>query len=155
MSIWLEQGLAAAHQLSAAAWFGALVYRTFFVDPKAKQFFERGSDYERYSLQLAHGMRGVVLLALLVCGGSGFILLGLRWNSSEIWQTLMAAKIAVWLTAFGVFTYISWVYWPKRVFIVETEYRQMRRQGLFLSLVMIAFAGFGIVLGQCGQVWQK
>ncbi len=43
MNTLLDQGLAATHLLSGAAWFGALVYRTAFVDPKALKFLGGGS----------------------------------------------------------------------------------------------------------------
>ena len=144
----LERGLAAAHMLSAAAWFGALVYRTFFVDPKATKFFRVGTEYERFSLHLADGMRYVVMASLLTCGLSGFALMGLRWNSSEAWLTLMGAKIIVWVVALALFAYISWVYWPRRVFATADEFPKVRRQGLALSLVMIGIAASGMVLGQ-------
>src|SRR5262245_51340073 len=57
MSPLLEQALVAAHLMSAAAWFGALVYRAFFVDPKAVRFFGWPGDYEQFALHQAHGMR--------------------------------------------------------------------------------------------------
>ena len=148
----ISQVLLMVHLLSAAAWFGALVYRAFFVDPKALQFFQKGADYEQFSVHLADGMRGVVLAALLVCGLSGFALLGLHGHEpSTAWWWLMAVKGLVWMAAFAVFTYISWVFWPRRVFAVEAEYAQVSRQGRLLALVMIAFAGLGLVLGQLGQ----
>lgn len=146
-----EQSLLAAHLLSGAAWFGALVYRTFFVDPKSRAFFQRGRDFESYSLHLADGMRFVVLLALLTSGLTGFALLGLRWNADAAWQARMAVKAVAWLLAFCVFVYISWVYWPRRLFATESEYPAIRRQGLALSLVMIGFAAVGLVLGQWGR----
>lgn len=149
MSWLIEQALSAAHLLSAAAWFGALVYRTFFVDPKSLRFFKRPDDFEDFSLHLADGMRYVVLAALLTCGLSGFALMGLRWDGAAAgWLTLMGVKAAVWSAASAVFVYISWVYWPRRVFTPEAGYRAVRRQGLALSLVMIAFAGLGMLLGQ-------
>jgi hypothetical protein len=151
MSSLIEQAAAAVHLLSAAAWFGALVYRAFFVDPRATRFFAP-AEHERFALHLADGMRYVVLAALLACGLSGFALLGLRWNpSAPGWLTLMGLKAGVWAAAFAVFAYISWVYWPRRVFAVSSEYGAIRRQGLGLALVMIAFAGLGMVLGQVGQ----
>jgi hypothetical protein len=147
----LDQLIAAVHHLSAAAWFGALVYRVFFADPKTLKFFRSGAEFERYALDLAHGMRYVVLAALVTCGATGFVLLGLRWNSTDGWFTLMAAKTGLWAIAFALFAYISWVFWPRRVFAVAAEWPSMRRQGLALSLVMIALAGLGIVLGQLGH----
>lgn len=148
MTSLLDEILIAVHLLSGAAWFGALVYRTFFVDPKAHQFFGGGSGYERFSLDLAHGMRGVVLLALLTCGLSGFALVGLRWDPADGWLALMTVKTAVWLVAFAVFAYISWVFWPRRVFATADEWGGVRRHGLALALVMIGIAGLGMVLGQ-------
>jgi hypothetical protein len=147
----LEQALSTIHLLSAAAWFGALVYRTLFVDPKALRFLGGGSEYERFSLDLAHGMRGVVLTALLACGLSGFALAGLRWNPADGWLTLVAGKVGVWAVAFAVFAYVSWVFWPRRVFATADEWAAVRRHGLALSLVMIGMATMGMVLGQLCQ----
>jgi len=152
MSALFDQTLIAAHLLSAAAWFGALVYRTFFVDPKACRFFGSGAGYERFSLDLAHGMRGVVLAALLTCGLSGFVLVGRRWNTDDGWLALIIGKAGLWAIAFAVFAYISWVFWPRRVFATADEWGAVRRRGLALSLLMIGIAGLGMVMGQLGQV---
>src|SRR5262245_64290303 len=110
----IEHAIATVHHLSSAAWFGALVYRAFFVDPKALKFFRASAEFERFSLDLAHGMRYVVLLALVTCGLSGFALLGLRWKSADGWLAIMATKVLVWAIAFAFFAYISWVFWPSR-----------------------------------------
>jgi hypothetical protein len=146
-----DQVVAAVHLLSAAAWFGALVYRAFFVDPKASQFLQGGPDFERFSLHLADGMRHVVMLALVTCGLSGFVLAGLRWSAADGWLALMAGKTGLWAVAFALFAYISWVYWPRRVFATAADWPALRRQGLALALAMIGIAGLGIVLGQVGQ----
>jgi hypothetical protein len=148
----LERALLAAHLLSGAAWFGALVYRTFFVDPKSRRYFERGADFETYSLHLSDGMRYVVVLALLASGLSGFALMGLHWNADAAWQARMAAKAALWAVALAVFAYVSWVYWPRRVFATKAEWPGVRAQGLALSLVMIAIAAAGMLLGQWGRL---
>lgn len=147
----LDQAVAAIHLLSAAAWFGALVYRAFFVDPKALKFFQGGPEHERFSLELADGMRYVVMLALVACGLSGSVLAGLRWTPADGWLVLMVGKAAVWAVAFAVFAYISWVFWPRRVFAGPADWPSVRRQGVVLALVMIGIAGLGIVLGQLGQ----
>jgi hypothetical protein len=147
----LEDVIRTFHSLSAAAWFGALVYRTFFVDPKLMSILGRGAEYERASIHLAHGMRYVVLAALLTCGLTGFAIMGLRWNPSDDWLALMCGKAAIWLLAFAFFAYVSWIYWPKRVFSDASEWTSIRRQGLVISLIMIGFAGLGFVLGQFGQ----
>lgn len=151
---WLERTLAAMHLLAAAAWFGALVYRTLFVDPKAMNFLGIGSGYESFALDLAHGMRRVVLTALLVCGLSGFGLLGLRWNPTNGWLALMVAKTGLWIVAFAVFAYVSWVYWPRRVFATADEWSSIRRQGRILSIGTIAIAVLGMLFGQLSQTFK-
>src|SRR3954463_2168112 len=140
----LGKVVATAHLVSAAAWFGALVYRTLFVDPKAIRFLGGGSAYERFSLDLAHGMRGVVLVALLMCALSGFALAGVRWNSADGWQALVAGKVGLWAFAFAAFAYVSWVFWPRRVFATADEWAAVRRHGLILSFVMIGIAAVGM-----------
>jgi hypothetical protein len=147
----LDQALAAVHSLSAAAWFGALVYRAIFVDPKALRFFHAGPEFERFSLHLAHGMRYVVPAALLTCGLSGLALMGFRWSASDGWLALLAGKGGLWAVGFALFGYISWVFWPRRVFAAGTEIGRIRRQGVVLALAMIAIAGLGIVCGQVAQ----
>lgn len=149
--ILLDQSLAAVHSLSAAAWFGALVYRAAFVDPKALLFFQAGSEFERFSLHLADGMRFVVLAALLTCGLSGFALMGLRWDSSDGWVALMIGKGGLWAVASALFVYISWTFWPRRVFAAGAETARIRRQGVLLALAMIAIAGLGMLCGQVAQ----
>ena len=150
-SSFFEQLVAAVHHLCAAAWFGALVYRAFVVDPKALKFFRAGAEFERFSLNLAQGMRYVALVALVTCGLSGFVLLGLRWNPADAWLALMAGKTAIWTVTFALFAYVSWVFWPRRVFAVGAELPRIRRQGLVLALAMIGIAGAGMVLGQLGH----
>jgi hypothetical protein len=151
MTALLDQVFVTTHLLSAAAWFGALVYRTLFVDPKALKFFDSGREFERFSLDLAHGMRWVVLTALLACGLSGFALVGVRWSPADGWLALIVGKAGLWAVAFAVFAFVSWVYWPRRVFATADEWSGVRRQGVILSLLMIGIAGLGIVLGQLSQ----
>jgi hypothetical protein len=151
MTGFIEHALAAVHLLSAAGWFGALGYRLFFVDPKAMTFLDGGAEFERFALHLADGMRRVALAALLTCGLSGFALAGLRWNTADGWVALVASKTGLWLIAFAGFAYVSWVFWPRRVFATVDEWAGVRRQGVLISLAMVAIASLGIVLGQLCQ----
>ena len=145
----LEQFLFWVHGLSAAAWFGAIFYRTLIVDPKAFGFFPDRAGYEHFSTHLAHGMRYFVTAGLLTCGLSGFALLGLRWDGTNtLWLALMAAKAGVWLGACVLFTYVSWVHWPWRSLAAPQEFPKYRRQGIILAAGMVLLAGTGFALGQ-------
>jgi hypothetical protein len=145
----LEQFFFWVHGLSAAAWFGAIFYRTAVIDPKAFGYFPDRADYERFSTYLAHGMRYLVTAGLLICGLSGFALVGLKWDAMNLaWSCLMAAKAVVWLAACGLFTYVSWVHWPWRSLAAPPEFPAYRRQGQLLATAMVVLAGTGFALGQ-------
>ena len=145
----LEQFLYWVHGLSAAAWFGAIFYRTFVVDGKALAFFKERREYEHFSTHLAHNMRYFVTAGLLVCGLSGFALVGLKWDGASVpWLALMGLKAGVWLAACTLFTYVSWVHWPWRALAAPEEFARYRRQGQRLAVGMVALAGAGFALGQ-------
>lgn len=149
----LEQLLFWIHGLSAAAWFGAIFYRTLVVDGKAFTFFKNPCDYEHFSTHLAHNMRYFVTAGLFICGLSGFSLLGLKWDgTSGKWLTLMAIKTGVWLAACTLFTYVSWVHWPWRSLAAPEEFAHYRRQGQRLAYGMVVLAATGFALGQACRV---
>lgn len=145
----LEQFLFWVHGLSAAAWFGAIFYRTVVIDGKAFAFFAERRDYEHFSTHLAHNMRYFVIAGLLTCGLSGFVLVGLKWDGANFaWLALISAKAVVWLAAFGLFTYVSWVHWPWRAMAAPEEFEQYRQDGQRLAYGMVVLAGMGFLLGQ-------
>lgn len=145
----LEQVLFWAHGLSAAAWFGAIFYRTAVIDGKAFAYFADRREYERFSTHLAHGMRYLVTAGLLTTGLTGFALAGLRWASgNDTWASLMAAKVVAWLLACGLFAYVSWVHWPWRSLAAPAEMPGYRREGVWLACGMVALSGTGFLLGQ-------
>ncbi len=148
----LEQLLFWVHGLSGAAWFGGIFYRAVVVDAKAFRFFPRRADYEHFSTHLAHNMRYFVTAGLLVCGLSGFALVGLKWDgASAAWLALVGAKAGVWLAACGLFTYVSWVHWPWRACAAPEEFAHYREQGQRLAYAMVALAGTGFALGQAAR----
>lgn len=141
------------HGLSGAAWFGAIFYKTFIIDARAFSFFPHRPDYERFSTHLAHGMRYLVIAGLVVCGASGFALAIVKWNSiGDVRFALLVAKVLVWVAAAVLFTYVSWVHWPWRVFASPEEMPRYRTQGHRLAVGMVALTGAGFALGQAMRV---
>lgn len=148
----LELFLYWVHGLSAAAWFGAIFYRAAVVDRKAFTFFARPAEYEHFSTHLAHNMRYFVTAGLLVCGLSGFALVGLKWDgASAAWLALTGAKAGAWLAACGLFTYVSWVHWQWRACAAPAESGYYRKQGQRLAYAMVILAGTGFALGQAAR----
>ncbi|HEX4610623.1 MAG TPA: hypothetical protein VH092_20705 [Urbifossiella sp.] len=145
----LEQVLFWFHGMSAAAWFGAIFYRTLVVDGKAFRYFADVAEYERFSTHLAHGMRYTVTAGMLTCAASGFALAGLRWNpENPVWLGLIGAKVVVQLAAAGLFAYVSYVHWPWRSLATPGEYAGYRREGTHLAAAMVMLSGTGFLLGQ-------
>ena len=145
----LEQVLFWVHGMSAAAWFGAIFYRTLVVDGKAFRYFTGAADYERFCTHMADGMRYVVAAGMLTCATSGFLLAGWRWNpDNAVWLGPVGAKVAVQVAAAGLFAYVSYVHWPWRSFAAPEESPKYRREGQRLALAMVALSGLGFVLGQ-------
>jgi hypothetical protein len=145
----LEQVLFWVHGTSAAAWFGAIFYRTLVVDGKAFGFFGAAADYERFTTHMAHGMRYTVTAGMLTCAASGFLLAGLRWDpANETWLGLVGAKVAVQAAAAGLFAYVSYVHWPWRSLAAPEESARFRREGQRLAAAMVVLSGTGFVLGQ-------
>jgi sterol desaturase/sphingolipid hydroxylase (fatty acid hydroxylase superfamily) len=147
MDTLLIDGGRVVHAVATTTWLGSLVYRTVFVDPRARHFFASPTDYERYCLAQAHGMRYLVLAALVVTGASGLFLAIARGNSADGWLTLVVAKSVVWFTVAGLFTHISWNYWPRRVFITNENRRRLHREGFVLALAMIGCLTVGLLMG--------
>ena len=146
---YFEQLLFWVHGMSAAAWFGAIFYRTLVIDGKAFAYFPDRKDYERFSTHLAHGMRYTVTAGMLTCGLSGFALLGMRWNATnDVWLGLVIAKVVVWLLAAALFSYVSWVHWPWRSLASPEEAVGYRREGTRLAVGMVVLSGLGFALGQ-------
>jgi hypothetical protein len=145
----LEQLLFWIHGSSAAAWFGAIFYRTLVVDGKAFRFFGAAADYERFSTHMADGMRYMVTAGMLTCAASGFLLVGLRWDpANTAWLGLVGAKVAVQAAAAGLFAYVSYVHWPWRSLAAPEESARYRREGQRLAGAMVLLSGAGFVLGQ-------
>jgi len=145
----LELALTWMHGLSAAAWFGAIVYRTFTVDPKAKSFLTSPADYERFSVHLAHNMRYVVSVGIFTCGLSGFALAGLKWNgTADAEALLLGLKVVVWLAALLLFLHVSYVHWPWRSLADPNDFPAYQRRAFVPACGMIALAGTGFLLGQ-------
>ena len=147
---WLFAALLAVHLLSVASWFGALVYRTFVVNVRAKVYFDdRDREYEEFMLVLTDGARHVVLAALLVGGLSGVGLLALRWHrlADPTWTTLLLAKFALYGVMFAGFVYISWWLWPRRALALPAEFPAEQRHAQLVALVMLGLLTLAMLLG--------
>jgi Flp pilus assembly protein TadB len=136
--------LAITHAVLAAAWVGGMAYSLFVVQPKLKRYF--GADEEAREAQttvIASGNRWKVvgLIAAIALTGLALLLL-----ESEHWR-IHAVKGVLLLGASGIFWYVSWRHWPRRVFATTAEQSVLRRQLVVLAGTMLGLTGTAFALG--------
>jgi hypothetical protein len=146
--------LVVAHGLLAAAWFGSMTYSLFVVQPRAARFFAGDDDaYERWVVTLATGNRWRVLtlVAGIALSGVGLVLLGGGGagaaGNTAAWYAAMLAKTMLLAAAVGVFSYVSWWHWPRRVFATKAELPALRRVLRRCAYTLAACVAAAMVLG--------
>ena len=136
--------VAVIHAGLAAAWLGGMAYSLFVVQPKLARFFANDDESrEALTVTLAVGNRWKVLGLIAVIGASGIVLWLL--TSTPLWIVL--AKTVLLLVATGVFWYVSWRHWPRRVFATPSERPGFQRRLRLLATIMLALAGTAFALG--------
>ena len=136
--------LAIIHAGLAAAWVGGMAYSLFVVQPKLKKYF--GPDQEgRETLTavIASGNRWKVvgLIAAIAVTGLGLLLL----DQDHWW--IHALKALLLLGASGIFWYVSWRHWPRRVFATAAEVPVLQPRLVVLAGTMLGLTGLAFALG--------
>src|SRR6266508_4312185 len=106
--------VAIVHAGLAAAWVGGMAYSLFVVQPKVKKYF--GADREAREA-----------LTTVIASGNRWKVLG-----------LIAAIAVLLLAASGIFWYVSWRHWPRRVFATAEELPALQRRLVILAGTMLA-----------------
>ena len=136
--------VAIIHAGLAAAWVGGMAYSLFVVQPKLKRYF--GADQEgREALTtvIASGNRWKVVGLIGAIAVTGVVLLLI--DSAHWW--IHAVKGLLLLGASGIFWYVSWRHWPRRIFATAAERPALQRQLRILATTMLALAATAFALG--------
>jgi Flp pilus assembly protein TadB len=136
--------VAIIHAGLAAAWVGAMAYSLFVVQPKLKKYF--GPDQEgRETLTavIASGNRWKVVGLIAAIALSGLTLLLMQHDH---WW-IHAVKGLLLLCATGIFWYVSWRHWPRRVFATAAEVPALQRRLIVLATTMLGLTGLAFALG--------
>lgn len=125
------------HVVLGAVWLGAMVYSLVVVQPKMSRYF--GGDEERheaFAATLASGNRRPVLAVIATLLLTGLILLG-----HDGLEAVHLVKLGLLLGASGVFAWVSWRHWPRRVFAVPGELARLRRRLRVAAWSMVVLVG--------------
>jgi len=131
--------LVLVHAGVAALWLGAMAYSLFAVQPKLAAMIgdadpERVEDAQRV---LAHGNRWRVVALIVTLWLTGLALLVLR---PAPWPA-MVAKSLLLAAASGLFWWVSWRGWPRRVFALPAELPALRRRFRAVAVTMLLLVG--------------
>ena len=136
--------LAIIHVGLAAAWVGGMAYSLFVVQPKLKKYFGPDADgREALTTVIAAGNRWKVLglIAAIALTGAAMLLL-----NHDHWQIHLVKGVLL-LIATGIFWYVSWRHWPRRVFATSDELPGLQRRLIRLATTMLGLAGTAFTLG--------
>jgi hypothetical protein len=133
------------HALLGALLLGGALYSIMTVQPRAKDFFKNIGDFESFVANLAHGARWQFLAVMAIIGITGLIS---PWFSEHpsAWWICFGVKIVLWIATLGMFVYVSWYLWPRRVLAAKTELPAIHRRFAFAARIIIVLlaASFGL-----------
>jgi Flp pilus assembly protein TadB len=136
--------IAVIHAGLAAAWVGGMAYSLLVVQPKLQRFFGPEEDSrEALTAVIASGNRWKVLGRVAVIAATGLALLWLV--DTHLW--IHAIKAVLLLVATGIFWFVSWRHWPRRIFATAAERPALQRQLRMLATTMLGLAGTAFALG--------
>jgi Flp pilus assembly protein TadB len=136
--------VAVIHAGLAAAWVGGMAYSLFVVQPKVARFYGKDEDSrEALTAVLASGNRWKVLGLIAAIGASGIVL----WLIVDTSLWIHVVKTVLLIVASGIFWYVSWRHWPRRIFATAAERPALQRQLRILATTMLALAATAFALG--------
>lgn len=140
-------GLVLAHAGAAAVWLGAMAHSMFVVQPRLHRIAPDAERLEELQQHMAHGNRwpGVGMIAFVALTGGGLVLADP--GSGGWWWAAVAVKAGLLAAAAGLFWWVSWRAWPRRVFALPSELPALQRRFRLVALTMISLVGTAFVLG--------
>jgi hypothetical protein len=140
-------GLILVHVGIGAVWLGSMSYSLFVVQPRIARVVPDPVKAEEFYRALGAGNRWRVigLIGALLATGVGLVIVhsGQSWG----WWLAVGLKAALLVAASGLFWWVSWRGWPRRVFALPAELPALQGRFRRVALVMTGLVGLSFVLG--------
>lgn len=130
-----------------AVWLGSMTYSLFVVQPRIARLQPDPAKAEELYREFGAGNRWKVIGLIGVLALSGVGLLFIHSGHSTGWWVAVGAKAALLVAASGLFWWVSWRGWPRRVFALPSELPPLQARFRQVALVMTALIGLSFVLG--------
>jgi putative copper export protein len=139
--------LLVVHLVAAVAWLGAMAYSLVAVQPRIARAVPDPVRAEEIYRELAAGNRWPVVAIIAGLALTGLGLVTVADGRSAGWWAAMAAKALLWVAAAGLFWWVSWRGWPRRVFALPEELPAQQARFRRVALAMAAVVGLAFALG--------
>jgi len=139
--------LTLVHVGLAALWIGAMAYSLFVAQPAVARTQPDPVRAEEYYREFATGNRWrvVAIIAALAASGGGLVMVAS--GRSATWWLLIGAKTALLAVGAGIFWWVSWRGWPRRIFALPAEIPAEQARFRRVALALMAVVGLAFVLG--------
>jgi hypothetical protein len=131
----------------AVAWLGSMGYGLFVVQPRIARVLPDPVRAEELYRELGAGNRWPVIgiIGALALSGAGLVIVHNR--QSYGWWLMVGAKALLLLVVSGLFWWISWRGWPRRVFALPAELPAEQARFRRVALAMTALVATAFILG--------
>jgi len=143
----VELLLVLAHAGPAAIWLGSMAYSLFVVQPRIARVLRDPEQAEDLYRELGAGNRWRVIGLIGLIGVAGAGLVAVDPEDGAGWWVVIAVKAVLWLAASGLFWWVSWRGWPRRVFALPEELPGQQRRFRLVALALLGLVGTAAVLG--------
>jgi Flp pilus assembly protein TadB len=128
----------------AALWLGSMAYSLFVVQPKLARMVGSAdvSRLEDAQRELAQGNRWPVVWLVGVLWASGIVLA--FFHDGPWWPVVLKGVLLA--VASGLFWWVSWRGWPRRVFALPEELPALQRRFRHIASTMFAVVGAAFAL---------
>jgi hypothetical protein len=137
------------HVWTWALYCGSLTYIYFRLFPDLRRWLASDDRFEEFTLVTADGLRWWIFGALIAAGvtGGGLVLLRPRADPGGLWWALVTLKAALFAVTLAVYAYVSFVMWPRRVFVAVSARPAEQRRFFRVALILMACLIGQLVLG--------
>ena len=139
--------LLVVHLGAAVAWLGAMGYSLFVVAPRIARAVPDPVRAEEIYRELGAGNRWPVigLISVLALTGAGLTVV--HDGRSYGWWLAVGGKALLLAAAAGLFWWVSWRGWARRVFALPAELPREQARFRRVALVMVTLIGLAFGLG--------
>jgi Flp pilus assembly protein TadB len=137
-----------AHLGVGALWLGSMAYSLFVVQPRVARVITDPVRAEDVYRELGAGNRWRVIGLISVLAITGVVLLLLVQDGHSYgWWVAIGAKVVLLIAASGLFWWVSWRGWPRRVFSLPAEIPGVQARFRQVALAMAGLVGCAFVIG--------